>query len=105
MKSAGQHSCPAQPVKKGGSTPSDKEVCSKEAINTLLFNERYTGKALLQKTFSDGVSQINNNGAQNPYLFTNSHGAIIDDKMFDFVQKKRENSRFITIQAAQNLVT
>ena len=39
-------------------SPSGKMRWNREAIDKLLSNEKYTGRVLLQKTFSTGISQI-----------------------------------------------
>jgi hypothetical protein len=43
-------------------SPSGRPRWNREAIDKILSNEKYTGKVLLQKTVSDGVTQIKNDG-------------------------------------------
>jgi len=58
-------------------------------------NEKYTGRVLLQKTISTGVSQINNDGLMTRYLYIGTHAAIISDELFQAVQQaKQERSKF-----------
>ncbi len=52
-------------------------------------NEKYTGRVLLQKTISTGISQIENNGLMDRYLYTGSHEAIISDEIFMAVQQEK----------------
>jgi len=72
--------------KRGIPSPTGKPKWSREAIDKLLSNEKYTGSVLLQKTISTGVSQIENNGLMNRYLYIGTYEAIISDAMFDDVQ-------------------
>lgn len=79
----------------GISSPAGKSKWSREALNKLLSNEKYTGRVLLQKTVSTGAVQIENDGLMERYLYTGTHEAIIDDEMFEAVQEekqKRSNS-------------
>ena len=43
-------------------SPTGKPRWSREALNKLLSNEKYTGRVLLKKTVSAGGSQFKNNG-------------------------------------------
>ena len=76
------------------SSPTGRAKWSREAIDKLLSNEKYTGRVLLQKTISTGISQINNDGIISRYLYTETHKPIIPDELFFDVQKaKAERSR------------
>ena len=75
--------------KKGILSPTGKTNWSREALNKLLSNEKYTGRVLLQKTVSVDGSQIENDGLMDRYLYTDSHKAIISDEMFQAVQQKK----------------
>jgi len=75
--------------KRGIPSPTGKPKWNREAIDKLLSNEKYTGRVLLQKTISTGISQIENNGLMNQYLYTGSHEAIISDEMFIAVQQEK----------------
>lgn len=75
-------------------SPSGRPRWNREAIDKILSNEKYTGKVLLQKTISDGVAQIKNDGLMERYLYTDTHEAIISDEQFKAVQQakvKRSN--------------
>ncbi|WP_251319732.1 recombinase family protein [Flintibacter muris] len=75
--------------KQGIPSPTGKPRWSREAIDKLLSNEKYTGRVLLQKTVSTGAVQIKNNGLMDRYLYTEIHKAIISDEMFMAVQKEK----------------
>lgn len=70
-------------------SPSSKHKWNREAINKLISNEKYTGRVLLQKTISTGVSQIKNDGFMERYLISESHEAIISDKIFQAAQQEK----------------
>ena len=70
-------------------SPTGKPRWNREAIDKLLSNEKYTGRALLQKTVSTGAVQLKNNGLMDQYLYTDTHEAIISDKMFMAVQQEK----------------
>ena len=71
-------------------SPTGKAKWNREAIDKLLSNEKYTGRVLLQKTISTGVSQIDNNGLMNRYLYIGTHEAIISDELFQAVQQTKQ---------------
>ena len=73
----------------GISSPAGKSKWSREAIDKLLSNEKYTGRVLLQKTVSTGAVQIENDGLMERYLYTGTHEAIISDEVFMAVQKEK----------------
>lgn len=70
-------------------SPTGRAKWNREAIDKLLSNEKYTGRVLLQKTISTGISQIENDGFMDRYLYTGTHEAIIPDEMFIAVQQKK----------------
>ena len=70
-------------------SPTGRPRWNREAIDKLLSNEKYTGRVLLQKTVSTGAVQIENDGLMDRYLYTGTHEAIIDDKMFMAVQQEK----------------
>lgn len=70
-------------------SPSGKRKWNREAINKLISNEKYTGRVLLQKTISTGVSQIKNDGFMERYLISESHEAIIPDRIFQAAQQEK----------------
>lgn len=60
-------------------------------IRSILTNEKYTGDALLQKTYTvDCIShrQKKNNGEKAKFLVTDAHPAIIDRDTFNLVQQE-----------------
>ena len=70
-------------------SPAGKPKWNREAIDKLLSNEKYTGRVLLQKTISEGATQIENDGLMERYLYTGNHEAIISDEVFMAVQEER----------------
>lgn len=70
-------------------SPTGKSKWNREAIDKLLSNEKYTGRVLLQKTISTGISQIENDGLTDRYLYTGTHEAIIPDEMFMAMQEEK----------------
>ena len=74
-------------------SPTGRAKWNREAIDKLLTNEKYTGRVLLQKTISTGVSQIENDGFMDRYLYTDTHEAIIPDEMFMAVQQAKMQRR------------
>ena len=75
----------------GVCSPTGKPKWNREAIDTLLSNEKYVGCVLLQKTISTGASQIENDGIIERYLYAGSHEAIISRELFDAVQTEKQN--------------
>ena len=74
--------------KRGIPSPTGRPRWNREAIDKLLSNEKYTGRVLLQKTFSTGAVQIENNGLMDRFLYTDTPEAIIPDEMFMAVQQE-----------------
>ena len=70
-------------------SPTGKPRWSREALNKLLSNEKYTGRVLLQKTVSAGGSQFKNNGFMARYLISDAHEAIITDEIFRVAQQEK----------------
>ncbi|MDE6087396.1 MAG: recombinase family protein, partial [Oscillospiraceae bacterium] len=67
-------------------------------IRRILSNEKYTGDALLQKTYTiDCLSHksVKNNGERPMYLVSDCHPAVIDRETFHLVQQEmaRRNSK------------
>lgn len=75
--------------RQGIPSPTGRSKWNREAIDKLLSNEKYTGRVLLQKTVSTGAVQIENDGLLDQYLYTDTHEAIISDKMFTAVQREK----------------
>ena len=75
--------------RKGVLSPAGRPEWSRETLNKLLSNEKYTGRVLLQKTVCAGGSQIKNDGFMERYLCTGFHEAIISDEIFRTVQREK----------------
>ena len=78
-------------------SPQGKDNWSIRAIQTVLNNEKYTGRVILGKTFTDDFpknKQRINRGQQERYLAEDAHEPIIDIQTFEKVQeemKRRSN--------------
>ena len=70
-------------------SPTGRAKWNREAIDKLLSNEKYIWRVLLQETISTGVSQIENDGLMDRYLYTDTHEAIISDEIFIVVQQEK----------------
>jgi len=69
------------PTKKGGRWTST-------TIRGMVSNEKYTGDAVFQKTYTDtNFNRHSNNGDKDQYLFKNHHEAIISHEVFEAAQK------------------
>ena len=87
-------------------SPSGKDRWSRKVVDGLLFNEKYIGQALLQKTIvRDGQQIKNNTDAQ--YLLPDHHPAIISREVFEVVQaeKIRRSNLEITESGSQRKAT
>ncbi len=74
---------------RGIKTAKGKDIWRTTQIRSILMNEKYTGNALLQKTFSvDFLSKKRkvNKGEVPQYYVEDSHPAIISKELFDIVQ-------------------
>lgn len=70
-------------------TKQGKHIWSKQIIQGMLTNERYTGDMLLQKTYIENCiskKSKKNRGEMAKYLITNNHSAIISKELFKSVQ-------------------
>ena len=86
-------------TKKGNEWQASKVV-------SILTNEKYTGNAILGKTYKPDVlskSRLKNNGQSPSYYVENSHPAIISQNMFDMVQaeKRRRKELRSTVQTGE----
>ena len=74
-----------------------KEKWSPAVIQSILSNEKYTGNAILGKTFKQDVLTKNrqkNDGSMAPmYYAENSHPAIIDPEVFELARKELEQRK------------
>ena len=76
-------------------SPTGKPIWSREAINKLLSNEKYTGDVLLQKTFVKDVltgKQFKNQGELEQYLIQQHHPMIMSRELFERVNPNTQNS-------------
>lgn len=67
-------------------SPTGRAKWGRETISKLLFNEKYTGLALLQKTMSFASAQFKNDGELDQVLLKIHHEAIISTANFEKVQ-------------------
>ncbi len=81
----------------GIKTKLGKERWCHSTIESILTNEKYTGKALLGKTFKPDVLSKNrqkNDGKKAPiYYVEDTHPAIIEQGMFDLAKKEMQRRR------------
>lgn len=64
------------------------------SVQNILANEKYTGNALMGKTFKPDVlspRRVLNEGQAPSYYMPNSHPAIISQEMFDMAQAEKKN--------------
>lgn len=76
----------------GIKTVTGKAEWSTATIDRMLFNEKYAGMALLQKTYVTNPlthKQMKNNGQLPMYHVQNSHPAIISEEVFEKVQRRK----------------
>lgn len=71
-------------------SPTGKAKWNREAIDKLLSNEKYTGRVLLQKTISTGISQINNDGIISRYLYTETLSRSSPMSCFSMFRKPKQ---------------
>jgi hypothetical protein len=74
-------------------SPGGAEKWSVSTVQSILRNEKYSGQAILQKTFcTDFLSKRmkKNEGEIPQYLVENSHPAIVSPEQFDLVQAELE---------------
>lgn len=81
----------------GIKTKFGKDVWQPNVVESILSNEKYTGNAILGKTFKPDVlskKRIKNDGTRAPqYLVENTHPAIIEKEIFDLAQEQRERRK------------
>ena len=76
-------------TEQGIASPTGNPKWNRQAINKLLSNEKYTGCALLQKTYTENGRQVRNNGQTSQYLYHNNNPAIISHESFESVQNEK----------------
>ena len=80
----------------GVKSPVGKDRWSRTTIKEMLANEKYTGDALLHKTFTKKVgSRINtkNRGERDKYFIEAHHEPIITHELFEMAQNVKEERR------------
>ena len=78
----------------GIKTVTGKGICSTSTIDRILFNEKYIGTVLSQKSLVENClthKQVKNNGQLSMYLIENNHEAIISKEIFEEVQRKKSS--------------
>lgn len=81
---------------KGVKSPIGKSRWNRTTIKEMLANEKYTGDALLHKTFTKKVgSRINtrNRGERDKFFVEEHHEPIITHELFDMAQNVKEERR------------
>jgi len=59
-------------------------------VKLILRNEKYTGDAILQKTYTENLKKRKNNGEIPQYYVENNHEAIVSRELYEKVQALRE---------------
>lgn len=86
-------------------TPHGHEKWHNDAVSYILKNERYTGKMLLQKSWSSEtipVRRYKNKGEKEQYLCTDCNDHIIEDEVFYKVQTLLANNSVRYYRSAGN---
>ena len=81
----------------GIKTPRGSNKWTPTTIRSILTNEKYKGDAILQKTFvADFLTKkiVTNTGQRKQWYVKDSHDAIIDPDVFDFVQEELAKRNF-----------
>lgn len=81
---------------------------NRENVRAILRNEKYSGDAILQKTYTTDClthSRARNDGAKPKYLVTNCHPAIVDRATYDKVRAKLSNIASSNSPRPQYLLT
>ena len=80
-------------TKEGITTPGGKSIWRDTTVRSILQNEKYCGRALLQKTFTPDFltkKAVKNTGQVPSYFVEHSHEPIIAPDVFDMVQRQME---------------
>jgi len=83
-------------TEEGIKTPSGKTRWSDSTVSSILRNEKYCGRALLQKTFTPDFltkKTVKNTGQVPSYFVEHSHAPIIDPDVYDMVQRMMEGRK------------
>jgi len=81
----------------GVCSPSGKKKWSRQAVDKILSNEKYTGGVELQKTIVDGGRQRKNSGDIPKHFIGEHHPPIIEQGQFDAVQKEKMKASLIAL--------
>ena len=82
----------ARGLEKDGVPTKKGNTWSAGTVNGILKNEKYTGDAIFQKTFTDSrFNRHKNKGELNQYLVKDHHEPIVSHEMFDKVQNLLEH--------------
>ena len=83
-------------TEEGIKTPGGKTRWSDSTVKSILRNEKYCGRALLQKTFTPDFltkKTVKNTGQVPSYYVEHSHAPIIDPDVYDMVQRMMEGRK------------
>ena len=83
-------------TEEGIKTPGGKTRWSDSTVKSILRNEKYCGRALLQKTFTPDFltkKTVKNTGQVPSYFVEHSHAPIIDPDVYDMVQRMMEGRK------------
>ena len=83
-------------TEEGIKTPGGKTRWSDSTVKSILRNEKYCGRALLQKTFTPDFltkKTVRNTGQVPSYYVEHSHAPIIDPDVYDMVQRMMEGRK------------
>ena len=80
-------------TEEGIATPGGKNIWRDTTVKSILRNEKYCGRALLQKTFTPDFltkKAVKNTGQVPSYFVEHSHEPIIAPEVFDMVQRQMD---------------
>ena len=83
-------------TEEGVNTPGGKTQWCDSTVKSILRNEKYCGRALLQKTFTPDFltkKAVRNTGQVPSYFVEHSHAPIIDPDVYDMVQRMMEGRK------------
>ncbi|MBQ2176658.1 MAG: recombinase family protein, partial [Alphaproteobacteria bacterium] len=83
-------------TEEGIKTPKGKDKWSQSTVLSILTNEKYSGNAVLQKTYTESFlthKSVKNDGRLPQYYVEDSHPAIVSKEIFELVQQERERRK------------
>ena len=83
-------------TEEGIKTPKGKDKWSQSTVLSILTNEKYSGNAVLQKTYTESFlthKSVKNDGRLPQYYVEDSHPAIVSNEIFELVQQERERRK------------